>query len=234
MRKAGSELEADNGLRAVHDSELWPIDTLGTARTVRKSEDPKHGSCIRLSIDKNFQDAVEQALGNNKGCVIVMNVCNGEILTMASSPSDDINLWIPQISSEAYAQITSESSWLNLATQGRFPLGSMFKLVSSIAFLQSWEVLRTDSVFCTGVTEAGDRKFTCKNHTSSINITFRDAIARSCNTFFYENANKVKKDRLIKTAEELGFSEKTGIELPYEGNDFVLTEVWKKSRGYGN
>jgi penicillin-binding protein 2 len=234
MGKSGIELEADSVLRGVHGYELWQIDTLGTARTLLKSEDPKHGSSIRLSIDKNLQDMVEQALGNNRGCVIVMNVRNGEILAMASKPSYDINLWIPKISSEAYAQITSEGGWLNLATQGKFPLGSVFKLVSSIAFLQSGEVLRTDSVFCTGVTEVGGRKFTCKNHTSNIDITFGDAIARSCNTFFYENAKKVKKDRLIKTAQELGFSEKTGIELPYEGNGFVPTEAWKKSRGFGS
>jgi penicillin-binding protein 2 len=232
--KSGIELEADNVLRGVSGYELWQIDTLGMARTLLKSEAPKHGNSIRLSIDKNLQDVVEQALEDNRGCAIVMNVRNGEILAMASKPSYDINLWVPRISYDTYDRITSEGGWLNLATQGEFPLGSVFKLVSSIAFLRSGEVLRTDSVFCTGMTEVGGRTFTCKNHTSNIDVTFEDAIARSCNTFFYENAKKVKKDILIKTANELGFSEKTGIELPYEGSGFVPTEAWKKSRGFGS
>ncbi|MDR2628891.1 MAG: hypothetical protein LBC30_02800 [Puniceicoccales bacterium] len=232
--KSGIELGADNILRGIPGYELWQIDTLGTARTLLKSENPRHGSSIRLSIDKSLQSMVEGALGDNRGCAIVMNVRNGEILAMASKPSYDINLLVPKVSHDAYNQITSKGSWLNLATQGKFPLGSVFKLVSSIAFLQSGEVLRTDSVFCSGVTEVGGRKFTCKNHTRNIDITFEDAISRSCNTFFYENAKKVKKDRLIKAANELGFSEKTGIELPHEGKGFVPTEAWKKARGYGS
>jgi penicillin-binding protein 2 len=234
MGKSGIELGADEVLRGIPGHELWQIDTLGMARTLLKSESPRHGSSIRLSVDKNLQGVVERALGDNRGCAIVMNVRNGEILAMTSKPSYNINLLIPKISYDTYDQITSKGGWLNLATQGKFPLGSVFKLVSSIAFLQSGEVLGTDSVFCSGVTEVGGRKFTCKNHTSNIDITFEDAIARSCNTFFYENAKKVKKDRLIKTAIELGFSEKTGIELPHEGKGFVPTEAWKKAQGFGS
>jgi penicillin-binding protein 2 len=234
MGKSGIELGADDVLRGIPGYELWQIDTLGMARTLLKSENPRHGSSIRLSIDKNLQNVAEEALGDDRGCAIVMNVRSGEILAMASKPSYDINLLVPKISHDVYGQITSKGSWLNLATQGKFPLGSVFKLVSAMAFLQSGEVLRTDSIFCSGVTEVGGRKFTCRNHASNIDITFGDAIARSCNTFFYENAKKVKKDRLIKTAVELGFSEKTGIELPHEGQGFVPSEAWKKSRGFGS
>jgi penicillin-binding protein 2 len=153
---------------------------------------------------------------------------------MASNPSYDINSLTPKISHEVYDKITSEGGWLNLATQGKFPPGSVFKLVSSIAFLKSGEVLRTDSVFCEGTMEIGGRKFRCKNHPWGIDITFKDAIARSCNTFFYENAKTVKRDRLIRTAIELGFAEKTEVELPYEGSGFVPTAEWKKSRGFGS
>jgi penicillin-binding protein 2 len=232
--KAGIELIKDDVLHGTSGYELWQVDTLGNHRELIESESPKHGSSVMLSLDKNLQSVAEQALGSNRGCAIVIDVETGEILAMANKPSYDVNLLIPRISHGVYEKITSQLGWANLATQGKFPLGSVFKLVSSIVFLKSGEVLQTDSVVCDGGIEIGERKFHCRNHPLGLKITFGDAIARSCNTFFYENARKVKSNWLIKEAIRLGFSEKTGIELPYEGNGFVPTEVWKKSRGFGN
>jgi len=190
--KSGIELEVDSALHGIPGHELWQVDTLGIARTFPKSENSQQGTSLRRSIDKTLENTVEQALRNNRGCVIVMDVRNGEILAMASKPSYDFNLSVPRISYDVYHKITSEVGWLDPATQGKYPLGSVFKLVLSIAFLQSGEVLRMDSVFSRGVTEIGGRKFNCKNHAWRTDITFRDAIARSCNTFSYENAKRVK------------------------------------------
>jgi penicillin-binding protein 2 len=231
--KTGIELVKDDILHGTPGYELWQVDTLGNHRELLESESPKHGSSVMLSLDKNLQNVAESALGDNRGCAIVMDVGTGEVLAMASKPSYDINSLIPRISHDAYEKITEQLGWANLATQGKFPLGSVFKLVSSIVFLKSGEVLQTDSVICDGVAEIGERRFHCRNHPLGMKITFGDAIARSCNTFFYENARKVRSNGLINEAIRLGFSEKTGIELPYEGNGFVPTEAWKKSRGFG-
>jgi penicillin-binding protein 2 len=232
--KAGIELAKDDILHGVPGYKLWQVDTMGRNRELLKSEEPKHGSSVMLSIDKNLQSAAEHAIEDNRGCAIVMSVRTGEILAMANKPSYNINLLTPKIFHSVYDEITAQQGWANLAMQGKFPLGSVFKLVSAMAFLKSGEVLQTDSVFCSGVTEIGERKFHCRNHQAGMTITFGEAIARSCNTFFYENAKKVKKNRIILEAVNLGFAEKTGIELPYEGAGFVPTEEWKKSRGFGN
>jgi penicillin-binding protein 2 len=232
--KTGVELVKDDVLHGTPGYELWQVDMVGNYRELLEYECPKHGSSVMLSIDKNLQSVAESALEDNRGCAIVMDICSGEVLAMASKPSYDVNLLIPRIPSDVYGEIAKQIGWMNLATQGRFPLGSIFKLVSSIVFLKSGEVLRTDSVRCEGVLEVGDRKFHCHNHQPGLEVTFGDAIAMSCNTFFYENARKVESNGLIREAIALGFSEKTGIELPYEGTGFVPTAAWKKSHGFGN
>jgi penicillin-binding protein 2 len=232
--KAGIELIKDNVLCGNPGYKLWQVDTMGRNREMVKFQEAKHGSSVMLSIDKNLQSAAENALEDNRGCAIAIDVRTGEILAMASKPSYDINLLTPRILNTVYDEIAKQQGWINLAIQGNFPLGSVFKIVSAMAFLKSGEVLQTDSVFCKGVTEFGGRKFHCRNHPPGMAITFEEAMARSCNTFFYENANKVKKDRIIREAVNLGFSEKTGIELPYERSGIVPSEAWKKSRGLGN
>jgi cell division protein FtsI/penicillin-binding protein 2 len=127
MGESGIALGADEVLCGIPGYELWQIDTLGMARTLLKSENPKHGSSIRLSIDKNLQDLVERALGDNRGCAIVMNVRNGETPALTSKPFPDLNLLVPKISHDPDDRTTSKGSWLNLATQGQFPPGSVFK-----------------------------------------------------------------------------------------------------------
>jgi penicillin-binding protein 2 len=232
--RTGIELAKDDVLHGTFGYELWQVDTFGRERELLEFEEAKHGRSVMLSIDKNLQSVAEMALGDNIGCAIVMNVNSGEILAMANRPSYDINSLIPKISDKTYETITSQFGWMNIATQGKFPPGSVFKLISSMAFLKSGKVSQSDSVFCDGVTEIGGRKFRCKNHTPGIDVTFGDAIARSCNTFFYENVKKIGRDSLMEEAVAAGFSEKTGVELPYEGRGFVPTAAWKKARGFGS
>ena len=228
--KTGIELAKDYVLHGKPGYELWRVGPSGRASELIESEQPQTGSSVILSIDKNLQTVTEKALGSNRGCCVVLNIKTGEILSLASRPAYDINSVVPRISNEVYEKITSQGAWLNLVTQGRFPPGSIFKLASSIAFLKSGKVLSTDSVFCSGTTKIGNRNFHCKNHQLGIKISFGDAIARSCNTFFYENSIKVKKEQIIRTATDLGLSQKTGIELPYEVNGFIPTETWKRSK----
>lgn len=231
--KTGVELAKDDVLRGEPGYEIWRVDPAGHVRELIKSREPKHGTSVMLSIDKDIQIIAEEVLGDHRGCSVVMNVNTGEVLAMASKPSYDNNLLIPRILNDVYNDITEKGAWVNLVTQGKFALGSVFKLVSSIAFLKSGEVLPTDSVLCDGVTIVGGRKFRCKNHPLGMDISFGEAIARSCNTFFYENSQKVRKERIIREAINLGLSEKTGIELPYEVSGFVPTESWKRDRGLG-
>jgi penicillin-binding protein 2 len=232
--KHGIELEADIPFHGIPGYELWQVDTLGIARTLLKSENPQHGTSLRLSINKILENTVEQALENDRRCVMGMDVRSSEILTMASKHSYDLHTLVPGISYDVYDKITSEVRWLDLTTQGTFPLSSVFKLVSSTALLESGKVLRMHSVSRIRAMEIGGRKFNCENHAWGIDITFRDAMARSWNINFYENAKTVKKERLIKTTVELGFSEKNGIELLYEANGLVPTEAWKKARRFGS
>lgn len=231
--KTGIELLKDDVLKGEPGYELWQVDPAGKQRGLVKSVPPQHGHSVLLSLDKSLQEVAERSLGKQRGCAIVIDVNTGEVLALASRPAYDSNALVPKISQEVYQKITNDLAWLNLATQGKFPLGSVFKLVSSIAFLRSGEVSRDDTVFCDGGVQIGDRRFRCNNHPWGMEISFREAIARSCNTFFYENSKKVKKSRLIAEAVRLGFSEKTGIELPYEASGFVPSEQWKRSRHLG-
>lgn len=232
--KAGIELAKDDVLHGASGYELWQVDTLGRNRELVEAEKPKRGNSVTLSIDRDLQSVAEEAFGAGRGCAIAMDIKTGEILAMVSKPSYDINSLVPHISHDVYNEITEKSGWVNIGTQGKFPLGSPFEIVSALAFLKSGEVLQTDSVLCGSETEVGETKIHHKNHDLGETITFQEAIVRDCDTFFHENAKKIKVDRIIGEAIALGLAEKTGIELPYEGKGFVPTEAWKGSQGFGD
>ncbi|MDR1433098.1 MAG: hypothetical protein LBI61_02025 [Puniceicoccales bacterium] len=232
--RTGVELAKDDVLRGTPGYELWQVDTLGRNRDLLKAVAPKHGASVTLSIDGDLQSVAEMALGGARSCAVAMDVRTGEILVMASKPAYDVNSFVPRISHGAYDEIAAKSALINLAIQGKFPLGPVFELISAVAFLKSGEILRTDSIFCSGTAEIGGRKFFCKNHSPEMAVTFRDAIALGCGTFFREGAKRAKNGAVVDAAVAMGLSEKSGIELPYEGSGSVPIEEAEKLHGGGD
>ena len=211
------------------------VDGTVTGETVTK--DPEQGSTVVLTIDSKLQEVAETALKNNiekirnggfssrydakGGCVAVIDVHSGEILAMASCPDYDPNSWVGGISVADYNKIKENNALFNKAVSGSYAPGSIFKMVTALAGLETGAISTTEKINDTGIyTRYKDYQPRCwyynSYHRGHGYLNVSGAIEKSCNYFFYETGNRMGIDTLDKYANYFGLGRKTGIELPSE------------------
>ena len=249
--RTGIESLFENYLRGKKGKEEieMTVDGTVTGETVTKA--PEQGSTVVLTIDSKLQEVAETALKNNiekirnggfsnrydakGGCVAVIDVHSGEILAMASNPDYDPNAWVGGISVAEYNQIKENNSLFNKAISGSYAPGSIFKMVTALAGLESGVISTTEKINDTGIyTRYRDYQPRCwyynSYHRGHGYLDVSGAIEKSCNYFFYETGNRMGIETLDKYANYFGLGRKTGIELPSETSGTLASpEAAKKA-----
>lgn len=230
--KMGVEKAREEELKGVKGGQRIEVDVRGQIRRLLDRLEPKAGREVRLTIDIEIQRAADEALKGKRGAVVVMNPQTGEVLALASSPSFDPNLFItPDKASrrQVNALLTDRKfPLLNRAISGTYPPGSIFKLITAVAALESGKANKGTRFYCPGGLQVGRRFFRCwRRHDS---VDFLSAIEQSCDTYFYHLGLLVGPDELAKWARKFGLGERTGIALPGEAKGFIADVEWKKRK----
>lgn len=229
--REGMEFYCDDILHGRNGRRMVEVDRVGRYTGVLLQEDAVPGQDVITTLDLRLQRAADQAMKGKVGAAVMVDVKTGEILAMVSTPSYDPNLFIGGISQTNYTLLTKDPNHplVNRATQGLYPLGSVFKLITSLAGLEM-------GVFTPKTVYHDDGTFQIGNHTIHNyhkavygSITLEDALRVSCNTFFCYYANQIGADNLAKYARALGLGDRTGVELPLEQYGQVPTPIWKKN-----
>ena len=222
------DAEGREGLEKVFDDELrgttgvlnLTLNAEGKRTTERIVRQPVPGYNVITTLDLKVQQACEEALAQTgrRGAVVVIDPNNGEILGMASRPSYDPNSFIPVIKPDVFAKLNDDPSvpLYPRAFRSAYPPGSTFKTFVGLAALESGEITPTSRISCPGGLQVGNFYF--RNHRSghSGNLTLAQALAQSCNTWFYQAGLKIGAEPIIAWAEALGFGKRTGIQLAAE------------------
>ena len=225
------------------------VDGTITAEVVEK--EAVSGSNVVLTIDSKLQKIAEEALKDNiekiksggfgkayeakGGSCVVMNVKTGEVLAMASYPDYNPQSFANGISSEEWKSYSENKSYplLNKAIQSAYEPGSIFKMVTAIAGLESGNITLTERINDTGQYIKYGEKRNCwyytDYHTGHGPLNVIGAIEKSCNYFFYETADRMGIDTLDKYASYFGLGKKTGIELPSEVSGTLASKEYVKS-----
>lgn len=208
-----------------------------------QSVDAKDGNNLVLTIDETVQAVVEKYMQQNiitnkvynRGCAIMMDVTNGEIIAMATVGGYDLNepytiadetkqKEIKAITDEkkknkAYNEALAEQ-WRNKAISDTYYPGSVFKIITSAMALEEGVVNADTSTFnCTGSMLVGDRLIHCDDWNGHGTQTFEQAIINSCNPAFMQIGAKVGAAKFWEYYQAFGYSELTGIDLPGESDD---------------
>ncbi|MBO5255521.1 MAG: peptidoglycan glycosyltransferase, partial [Opitutales bacterium] len=228
--KSGVEKAFNEDLAGANGAKIWVVDHLGYQYESILDITAKKGKSLSLSIDLNIQDSIEDAFGSRKGAAVVLDVKTGEVLAMASRPCYNLNSLTPYISYAVSNEITENGAWLNRATQGLYPPGSTFKIVTSIAALQDGAIAPETVKTCSGGMKIGRRIFPCHKRSGHGNLDLIGAIANSCNTYFYSAGIDSKITSIHKTAEMLGLNANPNIELSenYWHRTIVPTPEYKR------
>ncbi len=234
--KSGIELEYDNFLRGVNGASRVQVDALGNLKKTLTRRNPKQGRQLRLSVDLDVQQAAQGALaaGTGKGAFAVMDVNNGEVLALGSQPSFDPNIFAKTIKPADYKRLNSEENGtplFNRATQGGYPTGSTFKLVTAVAALEGGIVTPDQVQYDGGSLKVGGIEF--KNAGGAVHgaVALRQALTVSSDVYFYllGQAMNNSGDGLLlqRWAHKLGIGRHTGIDLPAEEPGTLPTPKWR-------
>ncbi len=190
---------------------------------------PVQGHNLHTSLDIELQQAAEEAMKGKVGATVALDVATGEVLVMATAPTYDLNAFVPRLSSAAAREIQENGAWLNRATQGQYPPGSTFKIITAIAGLRSGSIDADHTrVVCPGFMMVGQRRFPCHHRAGHGERDLAGAIRDSCNVFFYRTGLDMGPELIAAEAARFGFNHSTGIELPSEfRTPRVASPAWK-------
>jgi penicillin-binding protein 2 len=235
--QAGLEFEYDRFLRGRNGASRVEVDALGRLRQQLAERRPEQGRQLRLSVDLDVQRAGQDALGGAAGGFAVMNVRNGQVVALGSSPSFDPNLFSKAIRPSDFERLNSDEAGrplFNRAIQGGYPTGSTFKLITAAAALEGGLVTPEEPVNDGGSLTVGGVTF--KNAGDVVNgvIDLRQALSVSSDVYFYLlglEANNTGDGNLIQDwAKRLGFGRETGIDLPQDEPGLVPTQRYRNQQ----
>ena len=249
--KTGIESIFEEYLKGKNGTKQIDMAVDGTITAEYTAEEAIEGSDIVLTIDAELQRVTEQVLAENlqkiqsggfgrayaataSSCV-VMDVRNGEILAMANVPTYNPQDFVGGISTENWNKYINDPAkpLVNKAIQNSYSPGSIFKMVTAIAGLETGAITTSTRINDTGVyTKYPDSPKNCWYYTDYHRghgwLNVAQAIQKSCNYFFYETADRIGIDVLDQYATYFGLGKKTGVELLGE-TDGVLASRESKA-----
>lgn len=240
----GSDNQGILGLEAKYDAYLsgtpGQILTLTDAWGVEvkngneERDEPEKGSNLYTSIDINIQSYAQQLAQKTleqkqakSVSIIVMNPENGEILAMTNEPEYDLNNPY-ELNSDLLISSTGTSKmdllnnmWRNFCINDTYEPGSIFKMVTATAALETGSVTLNDHFTCGGSAIVADRKIRCHKTTGHGTQTFTQTVMNSCNPAFIEWGRRVGTERFFEYMGKLGLIEKTGIDIAGEASTII-------------
>lgn len=226
--RQGIEKSLDEDLRGVAGGKRVEVDARGrvVAEDVAGSKPAVQGSEVMLTLDNDVQNRALEVFGEEAGSCVVMDVRNGDILAMVSSPSFDPNLFVSGVPSKVYRALADyeRRPLLDKALGGTFAPGSTFKPVVGLAAMKrGWDPNRR--VVCNGSFFLG-RRFACLGRHGALDM--RGAIKASCNVYFMTVATEFGPDAIAETAREMGFGQTFDIGLPGQKAGLVPDREWRR------
>lgn len=239
LGKIGIEKAFDPYLRGKDGASYLEVRVTGevVGKVENKSDIPAvPGSDIISTLDLYLQAYAETLMtGVEKGVFIAMDPRNGEILSIVSRPSFNLELFTRTISDSLWELLNDPQRHplLNRATQGTYPPASVFKLITAGAAVDEGIAYgNTQLEPCYGSIWYGDRWFNCWNRRGHGNLNMTESIAQSCDVYFYQLALHLGMERWIEYSKKSGFGSKTGIALTPEASGFVPDREYFNER-YG-
>jgi penicillin-binding protein 2 len=242
--RSGLEKFYEKDLRGTYGRRRIEIDVLGRKKTVIAEKESVSGKSLELAIDAKLQTEAQKILQNRlrilnrrRGSVIVMQPNSGEILALVSLPSFDNNLFARGISTAEYSALSQDSDHplFPRAIGAALPSGSTFKLVIAAAALAENIITPRTTFLSTGGIALNNWFFPDWKAGGHGSTNLIKAISESVNTYFYiigggyEKQEGLGVERIINYARRFGFGQKTGIDLPGEGEGFLPSKEWKET-----
>lgn len=208
------------------------VNAQGRALQVIENNPPVPGLDLHLTLDADLQVAAYDALDGRRGAVIAIDPRDGGILAFVSTPGFDPDQFGAGLSSADFAALSEDPDkpLFNRALRGNYPPGSTIKPLLAMAGLHYRATTPTHNTFCPGFFQlpGHERKYRDWKREGHGNVTLIDAIAESCDVYFYEMALELGIDRMHDYLATFGLGEPTGIDILGEKAGLLPSRAWKR------
>jgi penicillin-binding protein 2 len=230
--KIGVERWMEDDLRGHAGTRRIEVNSVGRVMRELERQEGVPGADIRLTMDAEIQDFVQARLGNESAAAVVMDVQNGDIMAIASSPSFDPNLFVRGISHVDYNGLMENDHrpLANKTVQGVYPPGSTFKVITALAALREGIISVDTTVRCPGYIEVGGRRFHCWKRAGHGKVTLERSLAESCDVFYYDVAQKVGIDKIAEVGKLFGLGQRHDLPMSAIAEGVMPNKQWKQDR----
>ncbi|NIA68545.1 penicillin-binding protein 2 [Pelagibius litoralis] len=227
--KNGIEQKYDLPLRGAAGNSQIEVNAYGRVIRELNREEGKPGDELVLTLDGGLQTFTHQRLlGEKSASAVVMDIENGDVLALASTPSYDPNAFNIGLTVKQWNNLINDplKPLNNKATTGLYAPGSTFKMVVALAALKAG-ISPDHRAFCPGHMTLGRARFHCWKRPGHGWVDMIRGIQHSCDVFFYEISRKVGIDNIAAMARQFGLGEPVGIDLNGEKGGVIPTRDWK-------
>ena len=194
---------------------------------------PVPGNNLYLTLDAELQNVADQALGKRAGAVVAIDPDTGGVLAFVSKPAYDPNLFVNGIDSKTYTALreNDKQPLFNRALRGQYPPGSTLKPFVALGGLEEGITSKHAHTYCPGFYQLPGkaRKYRDWKRGGHGTVDLTDAIAQSCDVYFYDLAMSMGIDRLHDYLTKFGFGERTGIDISGELPGLMPSRQWKRA-----
>lgn len=232
------ESEGRAGLEKIFNTQLTGepgmkrllFDESGNKLLEEQVKRPRPGGTLVTTLNLKWQKLAETTLRNgcSRGAFVVLDVVTGEVLVMASRPSFDLNSFIPGINEKDFEALNTDPAQplFGRAFQSAYPPASSYKPVVALAALNNGKVTENSTIYCPAAITIGRTVFNNWTKTPEGSINVKRALARSCNTWFYQVGIDVGPAAFLNLSRRLGFGERSGLPLIGETPGLVPSDEW--------
>ena len=188
------------------------------------------GTNFRTTLDQQIQNFAQEAMDGVSGAACVMDIYNGDIISMVSAPNFNPNSFVHGINRDEWNALISnkDKPMLNKAVSGLYPPGSTIKTLTAISALENDVVNSKLIIKCSGYVDLHGERFHCWKKKGHGVVGMRTALKKSCDVYFYEVARRLGIDRLSATAKKFGLGQKVLRDYREEKTGVVPSTKWKK------
>ncbi|MEM6408369.1 MAG: penicillin-binding protein 2 [Pseudomonadota bacterium] len=229
LGKTGVETKFEDALRGKAGTKRIEVNASGRVMRELGRDEATKGETVRLTIDTRLQNFVQARLAGESAAAVVMDVTNGDLMSIGSAPAFDPNKFVRGISVADYRELTENKyrPLANKAVQGTYPPGSTFKMVVALAALEGGFVSPGETVYCPGHTTVSGRRFHCWKRGGHGYMDLRNSLKQSCDVYYYDLAQRVGVDRISEMARRLGLGERHDVPMSAIASGLMPTRAWK-------
>ena len=208
--KTGLERRLDEEIIGKVGFQRYEVNAYGKRIQQIQVDEGQAGKDFKTTLDLEVQKYAAKILGDKAASVCVMDIYNGDIVSLVSSPAYDPNAFVHGVDRDYWNSLLNNEKkpLINKAIAGLYPPGSTIKTLVALSALENKIVTASKTVNCKGKIEMFGEKFHCWKKKGHGVVNMRSAIKRSCDVYFYEIARRLGVDRLSETAKKFGLGKK--------------------------